>query len=614
MAKLPPVPIEKLKNYPTMTSWFRPDLLGKLLWRVVVSDLFGQYADRRLIVAALDPVTPDELFERAQQFLPSNQPKVPSPFNPDQDGAVWIDFVADLGDGFDATFAIASLLSQQQLTVDGQTLPRGQLLVMGGDEVYPHASPEHYTRRMLHPYGWAFPDPEPHLLDGPPVYAIPGNHDWYDGLVLFLAFFTRRSRHLHLGGWRTWQRRSYFALQLTERWWIWAMDAQLDDDVDQPQKDYFDAIAKRMPEGSNIILCGPEPGWLYTLKAGSKSLSVVDNIGWSALNAHRGLNVPVVLSGDTHHYSRYSGDDGMTQFITSGGGGAFLHSTHQLYDKVDLDREAEGITWLGGQVKSISMTTDASIPHKENGKEACYPSKAESVDMLSGNFKFVALNPGFCVLLGVIYWLAGLLTLRWWPDAAVITPLLFGVGFWAYTRNQEGSSSKVTLVSCVNGIVHGAVAIGLAHLFARLDAGLPDFGGWHIPPAAIFAAEMTLAGGLIGGFLFGLYLYASSRWLQLNHNDAFSSMRLDSHRNFLRMRIKGDELTIFAIGLDRVPTRREWRLNTEKIGSPAPAYIPSTPLQPHLIEDPIVVVCPKPGAGAAARPEAAQGVDPTAGR
>ena len=63
------------------------------------------------------------------------------------------------------------------------------------------------------------------------------------------------------------------------------MDAQLDDDVDQPQKEYFDAIAKRMPEGSNIILCGPEPGWLYTLKAGSKSLSVVDNVGWSALNA-----------------------------------------------------------------------------------------------------------------------------------------------------------------------------------------------------------------------------------------------------------------------------------------------------------------------------------------
>src|SRR5258707_772219 len=171
----PPVSIETLKKYPIMTSWFHPGLLGKLLWRVVVSDLFGQYADRRLLVAALDPVTPDELFERAQQFGPSDKPNVPTTFTPDKDGAVSIDFVADLGDGFDATFAMASLLSQEKLTIDGHELPRGQMLAMGGDEVYPHASAEHYTKRLLHPYNWAFPDPHPGLLAGPPVYAIPGN-------------------------------------------------------------------------------------------------------------------------------------------------------------------------------------------------------------------------------------------------------------------------------------------------------------------------------------------------------------------------------------------------------------------------------------------------------
>jgi hypothetical protein len=590
---IPPVSIEELKKYPTMTSWFRPDLLAKLLWRVVVSDLFGQYADRRLLVAALDPVTPEELFERAKQFMPSDKPTVPTTLEPDKDGAVWIDFVADLGDGFDATFAMASLLSQEKLTVDGHDLPRGQLLAMGGDEVYPHASAEHYTKRLRHPYNWAFPDPHPGLLAGPPVYAIPGNHDWYDGLVLFLAFFTRRTRHLHLGGWRSWQRRSYFALQLTERWWIWAMDAQLDDDVDQPQKDYFDVIAKQMPEGSNIIMCGPEPGWLYTLQAKSKSLSVIDYVAWSALNAKRGISIPIVLSGDTHHYSRYSGDDGMTQFITSGGGGAFLHSTHQLEDKVNLDRETEGFYWLGGRVKNISLTTDPGVPHKETGKQTCYPSKAESIDMLSGNLKFVGLNPGFCCLLGVIYWLAGLLTLQFWPDALLIIPVLFGLGFWAYTKKQEGGSSKVTIASCVNGVLHGAAAIWLAHVFSHLNEGLPSFGGWNLPEIVIFLAEMTVAGGLIGGFLFGLYLYVSSRWLQLNHNDAFSSMRLDSHRNFLRIRIKGDEVTIFPIGLDRVPKRSEWRINTQRLGSPAPEYVPATPLKPHLIEGPIAVIAPR---------------------
>jgi hypothetical protein len=259
-----PVSLEVLKTYPRMTSWFRPDLLGKLLWRVIVSDLFGQYADRRLIVAALDTVPKEELLKRARQFYPGtpfdnedNRP--PTVFEPDADGAVWIDFVADLGDGFDSTFAVASLLAPDQLKVGELTLPRGQLLVMGGDEVYPNANAKFYHEQLINPYCWAFPDPRPGLLEGPPVYAIPGNHDWYDGLVLFLAYFTRRSPHLHLGGWRSWQRRSYFALQLTSKWWIWAMDAQLDDDVDQPQKDYFDLIAKSMDPQSKVILCGPEP-------------------------------------------------------------------------------------------------------------------------------------------------------------------------------------------------------------------------------------------------------------------------------------------------------------------------------------------------------------------
>jgi hypothetical protein len=105
----------------------------------------------------------------------------------------------------------------------------------------------------------------------------------------------------------------------------------------------------------------------------------------------------------------------------------------------------------------------------------------------------------------------------------------------------------------------------------------------------LFAAEMIVVGGVIAAALFGGYLYASSRWWNLNHNDAFSSMRLDSHRNFLRIRIKDDELTIYPIGLDRVPRRHEWRFNTQRAGTPPPVYVPVSPLTPHLIETPIAV-------------------------
>src|SRR4051794_40675660 len=99
-----PVSVNQLAKYPTMTPWFRPGLLAKLLWRVIVSDLFGQYADRRLIVAALDTVDKEQdLVDRARYFMPGQSNQEVWTFTPDAEGALWIDFVADLGDGFDAT-------------------------------------------------------------------------------------------------------------------------------------------------------------------------------------------------------------------------------------------------------------------------------------------------------------------------------------------------------------------------------------------------------------------------------------------------------------------------------------------------------------------------------
>ena len=236
MTVRPPVPLGRLKKFPRMASWFNPGLLLRLLGKVVVSDVFGQYADRRLIVAALDTVPAAKLVERAKSLN----------LKPDGEGAVWF---------------IASLLAREILEVGGQHLPRGQLLVMGGDEVYPHASKKAYSDQLRLPYDWAFPDLAPGAAGdtkGVPVCAIPGNHDWYDGFVIFLALFAREEK-LHLGSWRTCQRRSYFAFQLTERWWLWALDTQLDDDIDQPQKDYFTQIARNMPQGARIICVGRNP-------------------------------------------------------------------------------------------------------------------------------------------------------------------------------------------------------------------------------------------------------------------------------------------------------------------------------------------------------------------
>ena len=571
MAATPPVSLEALKNYPTMTRWFHPLLLSKLLLRVIVSDMFGQYADRRLVMAALDRVPNKELYERTQLKLPT-----------DADGNLWVDYVADLGDGFDSTYAIASLLAKETLDVGGISTRRGALLVMGGDEIYPLASADNYRKRLRDPYDWAFPDQDPQSDVGPSIYCIPGNHDWYDGLVTFLALFSRKEL-LHLGGWRSRQRRSYFALQLTESWWLWCADTQLDDDLDQPQKEYFVSIASRMPKGSNIILCGPEPGWLYT-PSNNLARAILDYIGWLAKNAERDLKIPIVISGDTHIYSRYSSDD-MTQFITSGGGGAFLHPTHQLKNSIEME-------WVGSKSR-LSLKTAPGADHAPTQTTACFPTREQSRTLLNGNFLFPAKNWEFASLLGAIYWLLGMaIAARAQTDAYVISLLFLCGGMLGYFGYQEGwKRPKVYISSILHGSAHFLAFVFLTCLFVGVNHRLGLHGMWWWFFALGF--ELIPTGLVIGGFIFGLNLLITCRWFDMNHNDAFSAMRLDSYRHFLRMRFgPNGEIAIFPIGLDAVPKRDQWAANSawSTHNPKEPAYCPNSPMRPRLVEEPITVL------------------------
>jgi hypothetical protein len=133
------------------------------------------------------------------------------------------------------------------------------------------------------------------------------------------------------------------------------------------------------------------------------------------------------------------------------------------------------------------------------------------------------------------------------------------------------------------------------------DQWLP---GWFHPGTLsyffLFAAETILVGGFAAGFIWGVYLWLTCAITGIHDNDAFSAMRLGLYRHFLRLRIKGDELTIFPIAIDRPPRRSCWQWNPKraKCDQNQPEVIPTRPLKPHLIEGPIVILAPKPKAKA----------------
>jgi hypothetical protein len=549
------VKLEDLPSFPHMTGWFNPKLLGKLLLNVVVSDLFGQYADRRLIEAALDPDKRGKMFDISESAG-------------DHEKSIWIDYVADLGDGFDATYSIAYLLAQSSLTIGKVTLPRGSALFFGGDEVYPTAERDDYIIKLRKPYEFARPQIDDDK-SAPRVFALPGNHDWYDGLVVFLAMFCRE-RRTRYGNWGSIQRRSYFSVKLTEKWWLWGIDIALIRDMDQPQADYFVHAASNIPEGSNIILCSAEPGW-YSAAVNGDAYRTLGYASSLARKADRKLHIPLVLSGDTHHYARYFGAD--TQFVTSGGGGAYLTGTQDLKPEIP-------IRWYHHQKE-----TPLAL-------QAAYPSKEESHRLLGGNFRFFKLNPGFSYTLGVLYWLlAFILTSLWRPDVGVIEYLLLFCGFFSYSWYQEKTFSWSTFFQeALHSAAHfGAIwllSAAALWLYPRFFPQVADH--WFFWALALLV--IVPIGAHIAAYIFGLNLYLTCRYFARNNNDAFSAMKLDSHRHFIRMHIESDTLTLYPIGIDRVPGRSQWRMNPKRErGAPESVFIADPPLAYRFIEEPVVI-------------------------
>src|SRR5215813_13371978 len=104
---------------------------------------------------------------------------------------VWIDFVADTGDDHDVSVAVGRMLFREYRLQEGESrvLPRGDVLLFGGDTAYPAATASELERRLVRPWNrvlrgrW---DGRRRVLLG-----IPGNHDWYDGLDGFARLFRR---------------------------------------------------------------------------------------------------------------------------------------------------------------------------------------------------------------------------------------------------------------------------------------------------------------------------------------------------------------------------------------------------------------------------------------
>jgi hypothetical protein len=539
--------------------WLSPTMLATTALQVVLSSVFGEFLDKRELQGSL----PDKINdERPGQV---------------DDTEVWFDFVADLGDGFDPTYSIAYLLAQDAIEVDGTRLPRGQFLMMGGDEIYPTPSSGRYDDKTYGPYKAAMPNPPPGVP--PALYALPGNHDWYDGLSSFLRLFARNGKE-DIGGWLSKQARSYFAIRLPQRWWLLAVDMQFGAYIDQPQLDYFARVAAEIQPDDKIILCTPTPAWVEA----SWNAGCYDSTDFfirTVLNP-TGAEIRLMLSGDLHHYARY---EGPRQLIHCGGGGAYLYPTHRLPESLPVPPPP-----ANRHHHRAEPTATYALRHT-------FPSKKQSRRYAAGVFwRGLTRNPGFIGLVGTAHtlFMASIVTLfvpsspltRKWLELpiAIMVLVLLGGGI-AFANSPTGGRGK-GLRRIGLGIAHGVaqIALGVGATWLLVSLGVLN-STWPLPIVA--GLGYLFAVGLVAAEVFFAYMLVASSF-GINLNELFSAQAITESKSFLRMHINADgALTIYPV---QVPTvSRSWVATPEATVAHASWLEPRRPIGYGLTEPPVVV-------------------------
>jgi hypothetical protein len=538
-------PLRQLRTgkLPKMVSWYDPRLLARIGVRTIISNVFGQYADQRLIQAVTDPAEDTETVAR-YDFRDTSAAEPNKRVALDDTGAYWIDYVADVGDGFEPTYTAAYLLAQDSLEVRGAgRLPHGDIMIMGGDQCYPQATREEYKKRLLLPFSWAFTVPEPDRK----LFAIPGNHDWYDGLIAFDSLFCSARDKLSggkgniIGGWQCQQHRSYWALRLPYNWWIWGADIQFSKYLDSAQVNYFSAVAQQMGPQDNLIICLAEPSWLLADLQGQDEEENFFKI--TAIARARGARVVAVIAGDWHNYSRYFANELDVHFITSGGGGAFLHPTHVLRNSISVrwpeqqdetenagqqttnPRQGEGLKGkhydirlkrntkpaenvVGQAVQDIQDVIIEPLQKNALGRlrkrqplqpqaPKCYPDKSRSYLLSLGNVFFPFYNPGFAIGLGIIYWLIT------WQFQSLVTQH----GISSGKIDQLGIETSILSVLAYLPLYLVQAMINSISLTAVL-AGLYATLIWYVDAVEWPGVRRTLTKFVVGSFHFVAHLTA----------------------------------------------------------------------------------------------------------
>jgi hypothetical protein len=281
--------------------------------------------------------------------------------------------LGDTGEGDESQFAVVAPLLSQAAGTDFMFIP--------SDVIYPAGGALEYEDKFFWPY---------RRYEGA-IYAVPGNHDWYDDCTGFMRWFCGAEtppprpppghspkRWLRRLLWRRPRRPSRRRLARMETFpmpgqpgpylaidtgplLVVGIDTGIEGDIDSQQADWLKRVSRQSSKPKILLTGKPiyvdgehRPGKIEGRR------ETVDEIVVAPRH-----NYIAAIGGDIHNYQRYPVklDDGRTMlYLVSGGGGAFMHETHTI---PNLD------------------TQDIRVSESEF---RCYPLRGDSLSLYSKLF------------------------------------------------------------------------------------------------------------------------------------------------------------------------------------------------------------------------------------
>lgn len=535
---------------PRAIGWFGFTAFWGHMRNLVASAIATENIDSR---QWMQPDDPAELLSRMLEVLRDRGAKDAATLVEGLGGEAWIDFVADTGDDVTVSEAVAKLLARDYTTADPDDetrtlrLPRGHVLVHGGDMAYPVATVREMTRRLLEPWNKVF---QTNAHEPPRVLlGVPGNHDWYDGLdgfarlcqlpsdfeapvrptreTLFptthdhpvLAWVRAFSRdeavrkpgQLLLAGYLPVQRASYFRVPLARGLDLCGVDRQLRR-IDPRQRAFF---ASKEGVARLIVLPDPARGWGEVRPHGAQSLETLD--------VDPASDPCYLLAGDVHHYER--SHEGPSVHVVAGGGGAFLQGARMA---------------SGGAYE----------------RAAEFPGPAASRALLGALPWRVASGGAGWLLTSYLAALQAVelsVHLAWGVDASLPLALghsaLVAVGTALLVGWRRHRSRHVVPFALALGAFIGALPLALSVGIEKLGLALTGTTGVD---RVLWAVLAWLVATLASGAAFGTMLSLIAR-LGLNHAQPFAALGLPCFKHFLRMRVRDGErgpvIDTFVIGV-----------------------------------------------------------------